>query len=87
LVGHEDVPWVLRCLPPRTLVTAARDGTVMVWDTDVGQCVRTIVAHSSAVLAMDVAHDTACAADEGAGVLVATGGADSLIKVQPRAFV
>ena len=85
-MGHEDVPWVLRCLPPRTLITAARDGTIMVWDTDAGQCVRTIVAHSSAVLAMDVAHDdtaSAAPAYQDDGVLVATGGADSLIKVAP----
>ena len=54
------------------LISASRSLQMRIWDLSTGQCIRTTKAHEAPVIVMDIDHTS---------TLVATGGADGVVKV------
>jgi WD40 repeat protein len=73
LEGHDDVIYAAQWLADaKTLITAAADRTLRVWDTTTGRTLATLVGHSGPVLCLAISPD---------GKLICSGSADQTIRV------
>ena len=79
IYGHEHGISAVRFLPDgRHVVSASRDKTLRVWETESGRCVRTLVGHLDWVRGVDVSADgrlfASCSSDQTARVWDAASG-------------
>jgi len=74
LMGHDHTVSCVRFASPSTLVSASRDGTAKLWDTESGFCLRTLHGHDGWVRALSIGSATE-------RQLVATGGQDKTVRL------
>lgn len=71
--GHTAAVTVVRYLRDDLVVSASKDGTIRFWDTDTGECVRTVQAHQGACCSLQF--------DAKLGRLVSVGHEDHCVRV------